>query len=85
MQIARIVSRAAGQKKAACSKQKTSKKYNDKSKLKHELHTNLNIFFRQDFFNITHGIYILSTTRGIISDKLALKYNLGGKVLCKIN
>ncbi len=30
------------------------------------------------------GIYILSTVSGILSDKEARKFNLGGEVLCKI-
>lgn len=39
-------------------------------------------FFRPKPF--INGIYILSTTKGIISHMTALKCNTGGTVLCKI-
>ena len=31
------------------------------------------------------GIYILSTPKGIISDRVARRDNVGGEVLCKVN
>lgn len=30
------------------------------------------------------GIYILSTSRGVISDRAARKLNVGGEVICKV-
>lgn len=30
------------------------------------------------------GIFILSTTQGIMSDRVARRFNLGGEILCKI-
>jgi len=30
------------------------------------------------------GIYILSTSKGIISDKEALNYKVGGEIICKV-
>jgi ribosomal protein S8 len=35
--------------------------------------------------SLINGMYILTTTRGIISDKTALKYNISGQIICKIN
>ena len=31
------------------------------------------------------GIYILSTPKGIVSDRVARRDNIGGEVLCKVN
>lgn len=30
------------------------------------------------------GIYILSTNRGVVSDRMARKLNTGGEILCKV-
>jgi small subunit ribosomal protein S8 len=30
------------------------------------------------------GIYILSTPKGVISDRLAHSYNVGGEIVCKV-
>lgn len=30
------------------------------------------------------GIYILSTSKGVISDRTARKHNVGGEVICKV-
>jgi small subunit ribosomal protein S8 len=35
------------------------------------------------YFN-NMGIYVLSTSRGVISDREARKYNVGGEVICKV-
>ena len=30
------------------------------------------------------GIYVLSTPRGVVSDRTARKINAGGEILCKV-
>lgn len=37
----------------------------------------------QGYYNYM-GIYILSTSKGVISDRLARAYRVGGEVICKV-